>query len=619
MSLPFSLPDMESGFAPSTPKDKGKGPENQFREQTEEDLSDTDETPQPENIPPRQTTPRQQPSGYGIHNTENQQEYMFQPQFQQQQIPVQNPQPMYYYPQPIPQSKPVIIKEPGLFYEGSQFMKFLQRFERAAYGHGASDREKAIQIPRFIQTEELKCQLEEMDGYDDYDWKKLRAAMVKAWGDLDNTIMYTVDDLIKIAKQQAKEGISSYRDYKAYLAKFTPILKYLVKNEHINKDDDAGLLFLSAFSTESQRSIKRTLINKNQLPKAKDGSNKAPKWEDLTEAAETEVQVDEGYTNFSSFSKSTRIMQKDLDLKKGDGNPSNKEVEQKLQEVQQELATLKQQIKNGAPTGYNRQGPSEKQEFNRGNAWPSTPLYESQNCFYCKREGHPTYQCPEAAKDMKQGLVKRIGKEWYLPDGQQIPWVPSRPIQSVVAGASAEPRMQEAIKKLADSQQTENGNAPFMKTSVQTIHWSPPTLGVENFMRSHPVTRSEAQKGQREVRIQEPERDAMDIDCEEEVDRSPKETPKKAPEKVWSRERVPTILKRDSPEEVLLQDLDNVKIPTTFAQLTTISPSYTEQIIAKLQGRLSGKNTSTTYIATEAAKRKKDLQIHATTVVPWDT
>ncbi|OAV87557.1 hypothetical protein PTTG_29389 [Puccinia triticina 1-1 BBBD Race 1] len=436
-----------------------------------------------------------------------------------------------------------------------------------------------------------------MDGYDDYDWKKLQAAMVKAWGDLDNTIMYTVDDLIKVAKQQAKEGISSYRDYKAYLAKFTPILKYLVKNEHINKDDDAGLLFLSAFSTESQRNIKRTLINKNQLPKAKDGSNKAPKWEDLTEAAETEVQVDEGYTNFSSFSESTRIMQKDLDLKKGDGkrreqmlkeSPSNKEVEQKLQEVQQELAMLKQQIKNGAPTGYNRQGPSEKQEFNRGNAWPSTPLYESQNCFYCKREGHPTYQCPEAAKDMKQGLVKRIGKEWYLPASKYR--------------ASAEPRMQEAIKKLADSQQTKNGNAPFMKTAVQTIHWSPPTLGAENFMRSHPVTRSEAQKGRREVRIQEPERDAMDIDHEEEEDRSPKETPKKAPEKVWSRERVPTILKRDSPEEVLLQDLDNVKIPTTFAQLTTISPLYTEQIIAKLQGRLSSKNTSTTYIATEAAK-----------------
>ncbi|KNE96252.1 hypothetical protein PSTG_10514 [Puccinia striiformis f. sp. tritici PST-78] len=36
-----------------------------------------------------------------------------------------------------------------------------------------------------------------------------------------------------------------------------------------------------------------------------------------------------------------------------------------------------------------------------------------------------------------------------------------------------------------------------------------------------------------------------------------------------------------------------MKIPTTFAQLTTISPTYTEQVIAKLQGRLPGKDNAT--------------------------
>ncbi|OAV85559.1 hypothetical protein PTTG_30433, partial [Puccinia triticina 1-1 BBBD Race 1] len=359
-----------------------------------------------------------------------------------------------------------------------------------------------------------------MEGYEEYDWTKLRADMVKTWGDLDNTIMYNTDDLIKLAKQQAKEGIANHRDYKAYLGKFTTILKYLVKNEHVTKMDEAGGLFLSAFSVDSQRSVKRMLVYNKQLPKAKDGSNKAPKWEDLIAAAETEVRVNEGYTNFSSFSDSNQIMQKGLDLKKGNSKrreqmlrevPEKKAIAQEIKDTQQKLASLQHQMENPLPSTYNQQGAS--------------------------KEGHSTYQCPEASKDRAQGLVRKEGKDWYLPNGEYIPWNPSRPIRSVVAAASANPQMQEAIKKLADSQQGGNGNTPTMKASVQTIHWSPPTLGMENFMRSHPVTRSEAQKGRREVRIQEPEREAMDIDHEEEVDRSPKETPKKAPEKVWSRER----------------------------------------------------------------------------------
>ncbi|OAV91959.1 hypothetical protein PTTG_27818 [Puccinia triticina 1-1 BBBD Race 1] len=451
-----------------------------------------------------------------------------------------------------------------------------------AYAYGASDHDKAVQILRFIQTEELKCQLEDMEGYNDYNWTKLWAEMVKAWGDLDNSVMYTVDDLVKVAKDQAKKGIPNHQEYKAYLAKFTLILKYLVNNKHISKKSDAGILFLQAFSAESQRSIKRTLVNNNQLPQAKDGSNKAPEWDDLVAAAETKVRVDKGYNTFTNFSKANRAMQKELDTKKGDGRrrdqmlretPNERTVEQKFQDMQQEFSALKQQLKTESTSNYNHQAPLEKQEYNRGNTRPSTPVYNTLVCYYCKREGHSTARCPEYLKDEEQGLVKQNGKDWFLPDGQHIPWIPSRPIRSVVAGASADPNMQESIQRLAKSRQEGNGNTPTMKASVQTIHWSPPTLGAKNFIKAHPITRSEAQKGRRGVRIQEPEREAMDIDQEEEEpDNTPKDTPKRTSEKVWSRERVPTILKKDSPEEALLQDLDNVKIPTTFAQLTTISP-----------------------------------------------
>ncbi|OAV99240.1 hypothetical protein PTTG_00645 [Puccinia triticina 1-1 BBBD Race 1] len=71
---------------------------------------------------------------------------------------------------------------------------------------------------------------------------------------------------------------------------------------------------------------------------------------------------------------------------------------------------------------------------------------------------------------------------------------------------------------------------------------------------------------------------------------------RKTVEKVWSKDKSVTRKAKDpSLEEILLQELDNVKIPTKFAQLTAISPAYAAQIISKLQDRLPGK-TNTTYI-----------------------
>ncbi|OAV86486.1 hypothetical protein PTTG_29877 [Puccinia triticina 1-1 BBBD Race 1] len=146
------------------------------------------------------------------------------------------------------------------------------------------------------QIEKLRCELEDMDGYEGCDWDTLRTEMIETWGAWGDEMMYTIDDLFELAEQQAQQGIINYQPYRRYLEKFTTILKYLVKNKHINKEDDPGLLFLSAFSTGIQQSIKRTLVSKDQLPKSKDGNNKAPLWEHLVDAAETEMRrIEEGY------------------------------------------------------------------------------------------------------------------------------------------------------------------------------------------------------------------------------------------------------------------------------------------------------------------------------------
>ncbi|EHS63341.1 uncharacterized protein PGTG_22790 [Puccinia graminis f. sp. tritici CRL 75-36-700-3] len=644
MSLPFSTPDLEDGFAPSTPLknrpfappsafnwtaetsvppppklDKGKGPAHQLRDPTDEDYDSDNPTPQKQPNPPRPSV-----SGYGIHNTQN----MGEPVFNRQHQPPVNPQPIHQ--QPIYQPTPKIIKEPGLFYNGENFSRFLQRFERAAHAFGATDYDKALQIGRFMKTEELRLQLEAMEGYKTYDWAKLQEEMNNIWGDLDNNILYTTNDLVKVAEEYGKNGgIRTHKQYKSYLTKFTTILNYLVTNQHLHKKEDASILFMQAFAPESQMNVKQTLVGYDLIPKAPDGSTLPPLWAHLIKAVDMEVQaIEPGNFNVTNFSESNRLMQKKLDLQKGDGQrrermiaeaPTGKPaVGKTVEDLSREIASLQQQLKSILPVSYNQPGTSDKQEFSRGNPRPSTPLYESLVCYYCRKEGHSTTRCPELAKDESEGLVKRQGKDWYLPNGQHIPWNPSRPIQSVVATASADPQILEAARRLVESRNTTGAATeptPTMKSSVQTIHWAPPELGAQNFLKNQAITRSEAQRGRRSVRIQEPREDRMEVDQEDKVADIANDSPRTTPKTTWVREKTPARNQSANPEDILLQELDHMKIPTTFSQLTTISPTYTEKVIAKLQERLPGKS-SATYVATPSTKAAAAM---TTTVEEEDT
>ncbi|KAA1106500.1 hypothetical protein PGT21_035678 [Puccinia graminis f. sp. tritici] len=250
MSLPYSTPDLEDGFASSTPFrnhpfSRPSGSSSAFN-------WNPDTT-----VPPPKDKGKGKASENGIQQRKTQIQNAAEPVYNQlqQQQPANQEQ---AYQQPIPQVAPKIIKEPGLFYNGENFGKFLMRFERAARAFNASDYNKSLQIGRFMKTEELKTQLEAMDGFEKCKWRKLRKEMVETWGKLDNTILYTCNDLVKVAKEfGANGGIKDHREFKSYLGKFTTILKYLVTNKQIHQKSDASILFLSAFSRESQSNIKR--------------------------------------------------------------------------------------------------------------------------------------------------------------------------------------------------------------------------------------------------------------------------------------------------------------------------------------------------------------------------
>ncbi|KNE90077.1 hypothetical protein PSTG_16482 [Puccinia striiformis f. sp. tritici PST-78] len=534
--LPFSV-DMEGGFESTTPSRHGPYASTsqtqqpnfnlqppplrktrtdffgKHRDMLDQEQMD-DDTPKQHNTPrraedpfdnlgnqspkrPNREPPQGPPAGYGLHNIGS--------------------------PDEISERKPKIIKEPGLFYDREHFKKFLGRFERTALAFKASDYDKALQIGWFIRSEELKVQLEAMDGYDEYDWTTLRKSMVDSWGELDNTILYTNQDLAQVTKDCIKNGG----------------LKNIRKEE-------ASQLFLSAFPTESQKSIKRALVSKGKLPKRKDGSDQPRLWEDAIKEAEFEIRVEEGGCfSATNFAESNYQMQKSLDQQKGGSQrrdrmleelPTSKSVDKQVADMAQDLATLKQQLRSVLPTRYNNSGATQqdysrnnerpstpgndRSEFLRPRERPSTPLYESQICFYCHRESHYTSRCPDVFKDEELGLVRREGKDWYLPNGQHIPWIPTRPIRSVVAAASADPKIMEAAEKLAKSRKVaftgipRPQTPPAFKTSAQLVDWEPPQLGAENFLKNQAITRADAQKGRRNMRIQEPEDDVELLQCQ---------------------------------------------------------------------------------------------------------
>ncbi|PLW41460.1 hypothetical protein PCASD_07159 [Puccinia coronata f. sp. avenae] len=114
-------------------------------------------------------------------------------------------------------------------------------------------------------------------------------------------------------------------------------------------------------------------------------------------------------------------MQKNLDLKKGDGKKQEKMLEEYPKEpVQSQIKSIAKAIEALA----SKLNAPAKAEYSQGNEAPSGRLYERRPYSYCYCEGHNAGYCQEAQKDKQEGLVKRDGKFFNLPSGEQIPWDP---------------------------------------------------------------------------------------------------------------------------------------------------------------------------------------------------
>ncbi|KAA1081697.1 hypothetical protein PGTUg99_028892 [Puccinia graminis f. sp. tritici] len=92
----------------------------------------------------------------------------------------------------------------------------------------------------------------------------------------------------------------------------------------------------------------------------------------------------------------------------------------------------------------------------------------------------------------------------------------------------------------------------------------------------------------------------MDLDQIDELEEIVRDVPaaRKTPGQMSDSQGKTTAQKGErTAESALVLELDNLKIPTTFSQLTSISPTYAQEVIKKLQKRIpEHKNSKLTYV-----------------------
>ena len=374
-------------------------------------------------------------------------------------------------------------RDDDLVFTGTNVKKFLTRFELAAEVDGAEGYDMVRQIIGFVKGEDLKLDLEDMEGYSERDWELLKNSMIERWSDALPVVRHTLEDLDKLAEIQVKRGgLKTYSEYRKYLSEFLVVLKYLVYNEHLNHEYDSVHIFFKAFSQESQKNMKRELLKEKKVPIGRDGYYKTPSLKVLREAAEIEMQLGMEMNLGGSvrvFRESNQVMQKKLDEQKGASDKGKKRekmvednpagaLESKVEKLGQELATLVHKIQSGSvlPASQNpvqrppqqtyqsaasTTQPHPANEYGRGENSQGRKLFNDKPipiCYYCGVEGHTSQKCRKIEEDISNGLVRREGSKLILPSGAQVWWDKSRPTRQVVIEES-ERRLKQGVTSAA--------------------------------------------------------------------------------------------------------------------------------------------------------------------------
>ena len=319
-----------------------------------------------------------------------------------------------------------------LCFDGSNMAieKFIRRWEAAGKTDGASSVDLANQIVPFIKGNDLKDEVEEMSGFEEGDWEKLKEQLLNRFGLAQPLIRYTKADMRELVNSYInKGGIKTLEDFKVFRTRFDSITHYLLRTKHIRDLEEYSDQLLEVLSPELEYSLTKELSKDNKMTATIDGGELLPPSSTIITYILREVQQ-------------ASVMKRRQEMRK-QGKESisiQPPVSRNIQPTKFQPATTT------PPMDWAKQMEELSRKVEAFTAQKSLPPHmvtgtapgnpvsfrEPMRCFYCFQLNHGTARCSVLSLDKSKGAVRRVGKGFFLPDNSQIPWDNTRAIKQVV-------------------------------------------------------------------------------------------------------------------------------------------------------------------------------------------
>ncbi|EHS64016.1 uncharacterized protein PGTG_22014 [Puccinia graminis f. sp. tritici CRL 75-36-700-3] len=300
-----------------------------------------------------------------------------------------------------------------LIFDGSNMPieKFIKRYEAAGNTDGASPQDLANQIIPFIKGMDLKDEVEEMSGYEDSNWEKLKKQLLNRFGSSLPLVKYTSHDLKHLVSSAIRGGgIRTLEHFKIFRTKFEAITHYLVRMGYSSNLEESTECLLEALSPDLESSVTKELIRDNMMLASKDGGDILPDTETLISYIHREVQ--------SASVMERRKILRNMEPVKTDKPQTQKTPDQIAMEgLTKTLSSWhaqKAETPKSDPLVSKSHVPYKPAQLEKD--------YSTIKCNYCLGVGHTFYRCNLANEDEMKGLFKKDGPNVILPDGTQVQW-----------------------------------------------------------------------------------------------------------------------------------------------------------------------------------------------------
>ena len=306
----------------------------------------------------------------------------------------------------------------NLYYDGTnmEITEFIKELENAAMLEGAEAEDIVIQISNFIRNPDLLRETRDMSGRTTNNWDLLKNQMIRRWGGMTPLMQYNRKDLDNIINRAISAGgAKNIKEFQHFIMVMDSMLAYLIKQLHIRDAEEIRHSILDCVNEKTRESVINELIRDNRMVMTYDGTYLLPSYKVICHY----IQRD--------FKAKSILQTQQPQRKLAFGNSQQAQpapqppVDKAMEDLTKNLTSWNVQKKPPSPFFSSSHVPYQAQR----------PPQNVQ-CHYCHMMGHTTYRCNLANIDEVQGLVKRDGREFRMPDGTAVPFDRTRPAKLVV-------------------------------------------------------------------------------------------------------------------------------------------------------------------------------------------